>query len=308
MTKRDFLLLGGYDEKYSIYSPDDKDANQRLRRLGLDGLEIEPKFLQAILHNDKMRYREYPEAKACTCDDFRLAQDGPAVVNGGRIGCGTVYRNFSTVPLVLGPVPCRIFGIGMHKTATTSLHRALSILGYKSAHWPSAHWAKQVWRDMNQLGRSPLLERYHAACDLPIPVLYRKLDAAYPGSKFILTVRDENRWLESIRGHWSFNNPFRLQWDNDPFSHRIHKIIYGSTEFDGPKFLARYRKHNAEVLEYFKDRPEDLLVMEMDKGAGWLELCWFLLHNIPSVPYPRRNVKRQPQSEPAAASEPMWVI
>ena len=49
---------------------------------------------------------------------------------------------------------------------------------------------------------------------------------------------------------------------------------------------SRYRRHNAEVLAYFKDRPEDLLVMDMDAGAGWKELCGFFRKTIPSVPYP----------------------
>ena len=31
-------------------------------------------------------------------------------------------------------------------------------------------------------------------------------------------------------------------------------------------FLARYRRHNAEVREHFKDRPNDLLVMDIDAG------------------------------------------
>ena len=50
--------------------------------------------------------------------------------------------------------------------------------------------------------------------------------------------------------------------------------------------MARYRRHNAEVREYFKDRPGDLLVMNMSKGAGWKELCGFLNCKAPSAPYP----------------------
>ena len=50
--------------------------------------------------------------------------------------------------------------------------------------------------------------------------------------------------------------------------------------------MARFRRHNAEVLEYFKNRPDDLLVMDMDAGAGWPQLCGFLKKSIPGVPYP----------------------
>jgi hypothetical protein len=290
MRRTAFLLIGGYNEIYNTHSPDDKDANARLRRLGLEGREVEPRFLQAIRHNDKMRYREYPHAAQGMSEDFNI-QHGPAVVNDGVIGCGTVFKNFSDTPISIAPVPTRIFGIGMHKTATTSLHAAFLALGYKSGHWPSAHWAKAIWREMNETGKSPTLEMCYALCDLPIPLLFRRLDVAYPGSKFILTTRNEDKWLESVRKHWSYElNPFRAAWDTDPFSHRVHQIIYGRTEFHPTVFLERYRKHNAQVLEYFRDRPYDLLIMDMDNGCGWKELCEFLNQPIPATPYPGRNV------------------
>ena len=52
-------------------------------------------------------------------------------------------------------------------------------------------------------------------------------------------------------------------------------------------FLTRYKQHNAEVREYFKHRPEDLLVLDMSRGAGWRELCPFVERPIPGLPYPR---------------------
>ena len=142
---------------------------------------------------------------------------------------------------------------------------------------------------MNEFGKSRTLEKYQALCDLPIPLLYESLDIAYPGSKFILTIRDQSRWIESIRKHWDYDqNSFRLQWDRDPFTHQIHRELYGQTEFDAELFLKRYRRHNQEVMEYFKDRPNDLLVMGVDapNSAKWEMLCGFLHEAIPAMPYP----------------------
>jgi adenylyl-sulfate kinase len=210
-------------------------------------------------------------------------------VNAGQIGLGVVYKNFAREPIEVLPVPTRIFGIGMHKTATTSLDKALTILGYKSGHWRSAHWAKAIWEEMLESGRSRTLERDYALCDLPISMLFRELDKAYPGSKFILTLRNENEWIESIRTHFSEKNQFYAQWNTDPFTHRIHNELYGRKKFDEGVMRARFRRHNAEVLEHFKDRPRDLLVMDMSKGAGWYELCGFLRKPVPEVPYPNEN-------------------
>lgn len=288
VTRNAFLIVGGYDEKYETHSPDDKDFNMRLRRLGYCAQEIDPYYLQAVNHTDKMRFREYPSARETTNGNVSPVA---RVVNYGNIGCGTVFRNFDPTPIVLEPVPTRLFGIGMHKTATQSLHSALQILGIKSGHWENAHWAKAIWTEMKHTGKSPTLERCYAVSDTPIPQLYKELDKAYPNSKFIFTVRDEKEWIESVRRHFDATfNPFAKSWNTDPFSHQIHNHVYGRKKFDEVIFLTAYQKYNAEVLEYFKDRPDDLLVMDMSQKAGWKELCTFLEMPVPAVDYPRSGV------------------
>jgi len=287
-----FIKAGGYDEKYDAWGHDDKDFNARLRRLGYKGIEIDPAYLSAVKHNDKMRFREYPHARVAAEmgeDELELAAADNTIVNYGKFGMGTVYRNFDPTPIILGPVPTRVFGIGMHKTATTSLHKAFKILGLDSAHWKSAHWAKAIYDQMLTSGRSRTLEEYYALTDLPITLLYKELDKAYPGSKFILTTRNEQAWLNSVRKHWSTeHNEFRSGWDNDPFTHRVHKALYGMKNFHPDTFIARYRRHNAEVREYFKDRPLDLLLMNMEEGDKyhWFRICDFLDKPVPSVDYP----------------------
>ena len=290
VTKEAFLNAGGYDEKYETWSPDDKDFNARLRNLAYSAHEIDQRYLLGVMHNDKMRFREYPHAK-----NDQLAEDFDdagycrgTISNYGNFGCGTVFRNFDREPITLSPMPTRIFGIGMHKTGTTSLHTALRELGFDCSHWPSAHWAKAVWQEMKETGKSLTLERSYAATDLPITLLYRELDKAYPGSKFILTTRDEGRWLASVRSHWDpSKNKFRASWDKDPFSHKIHRELYGMKNFDAGVFLERFRRHNAEVADYFKDRPGDLFTMNVDENPKWDGLCRFLGRPVPAVPYPK---------------------
>ena len=281
----DFLKVGGYDEKYDVWSPDDKDFNFRLRMLGLTPVEIEPKFLDAVSHNDKMRFKEYPHIRATADSSLIKVKPERTIVNFGNYGKGVVYRNFDfEKPIELGDVPTRIFGIGLHKTATSSLHQALKILGFDCAHWEDAHWAKAIWGQMKESGRSSMLEKHYALTDLPISILYEQLDKAYPGSKFILTVRDEVDWLRSVRDHWDFDkNPYRSQWSRDPFTHKMHKEVYGQKGFDSEIFLRRYRKHNSDVKRYFKGRPNDLLVLSK---FDWPELCKFLERPIPAVAYP----------------------
>ena len=288
-----FLLAGGYNEKYNTWAPEDLDFNVRLRRMGFIARESDAQHLGGIPHTDRLRFREYPHARGYLNgeEDRLVYASKDTVVNYGNFGCAAVYRNFGETPLELKPLPTRIFGIGMHKTATTSLHAAMQILGYDSAHWPRGDWVRDLWDEMLAFGRSKTLERHYAISDNPIPILYRELDAAYPNSKFILTVRKESAWLASVKRHWNYDsNPTRWEWDKWPIANRVHRALYGRTDFHAETFAARYLQHNAGVLEHFKERPNDLLVMDMDAGAGWPELCRFLNRPVPCEPYPKRYV------------------
>jgi hypothetical protein len=93
-----------------------------------------------------------------------------------------------------------------------------------------------------------------------------------------------------VRKLWDAKyNPTRYLWDIYPFSNQIHTALYGQKDFDALVFLERYRRHNAEVREYFKARPNDLLIMDMEASPGWTPLCTFLGKSVPKGPYPHRN-------------------
>lgn len=287
----DFIKAGGYNEIFDTWRGEDIDLIERLKRMRLKQGFIDSAYLNAIAHDATVRFQEWPEAQQYENNEIYTltSKANDTVVNYGKIGCGEVLRNFETTPIMLAPVPTRIFGIGFQRTGTTSLHTALKILGFDSAHWESAAWAFSIWREMNRWGRSGTLEKHQAICDNPIPLLYKKLDTVYPGSKFILTIRDEQSWLQSIEKFWTYEgNPRRWTWDSDGFSHKVHAITYGQVTFDKDVFLARYRQHNQEVKEYFKDRT-NLFIFDVEKGCGWEDLCSFLDLTCPSVPYPKAD-------------------
>jgi hypothetical protein len=293
---QDFIKAGAYNETYDTWRGEDIDFIARIIRMGYKRRFIDNCYLNTIPHNANVRFREYPHAKQYESEnEWKMAERrSDTVVNYGKFGCGTVYRNFGNEPVELKPIPTRIFGIGLHKTATTSLHKAFQILGFDSLHWGTGE-VPAIWAELNDIGRSKTLERFYAACDLPIPLLYKQLDKLYPGSKFILTVRDEMKWLASVRRLWDKNyNPTRWMWDVYPISNRLHGALYGRTDFDPLTMLTRYCRHKAEVREYFRDRPNDLLIMDMDAGAGWAELCGFIDIDVPSVPYPIEVATRKP--------------
>jgi Sulfotransferase domain len=292
-----FRHAGGYDECFESWSPDDKDFGMRLGNLGYNWHMIRPCFLGAIQHGAGMKSDYEKRRRGGRTGEESGIHSGPGeewilskrehlgVVNNGRIGLGIVYRNFSNHPIELKSIPTRIFGIGMHRTGTTSLAQALNKIGFDCAHWVSGHWARFIYDEMRTNGRSLTLEMHYALCDLPIPLFYRELDKAYPGSKFILTLRPEEDWLQSVWTHWRL----KPTWDYDVASNDLHRALYGTAMFDQEVFLERYRRHNQDVLHYFRTRSDDLLVIDMSKKPNMSQLCRFFGMTVYDAPFPHRH-------------------
>lgn len=86
----------------------------------------------------------------------------------------------------------KIFCIGRNKTGTTSLKTALSDLGYRIGN---QHRAEQLITHYRDREWKPIVEYCYTADafqDVPfsLPFTYVVMDRAFPGSKFILSVRD----------------------------------------------------------------------------------------------------------------------
>lgn len=184
----------------------------------------------------------------------------------------------------------KVFGLGLWRTGTTSLTRALRLLGVRCKHYPyDRPTQKQLWSESSRLS---LLERYDAITDISIVPFYKTLDRLYPGSRFILTLREEEAWLDSMRRQmelvWSsalIENPqFRA------FTEAICRRVYGGISFEPKRLVEKYHAHVADVRQYFSDRPHDLLTMDITAGDGWEQLCPFLRLPIPEMEFPRVNV------------------
>lgn len=180
----------------------------------------------------------------------------------------------------------KIFGVGLPKTGTSSLSRALEILGYRSCHFPH----DPVTVAELKAGRYDLsiLQEYDALTDVPVPAVFAQLDAVWPGSKFVLTVRDLPSWLESCR-HAPFNQP-----DQVPAVGSMREfyrvLLYGTVVFQADRFAWVYETHERQVTEHFAgENSNRLLVLDLVGGEGWERLCPFLGVPAPDVPFPHLN-------------------
>lgn len=177
----------------------------------------------------------------------------------------------------------KVFGIGLSKTGTSSLANALTMLDYNVKDCLGVE--KYIKGDITSIDENALLN-YNALTDTPIPSFYQELDAKYPGSKFILTIRDMDGWLKSCKKQFNQKSA-----DKQSEAHNeLFLDLYATTVFDEDKFRQNYLRFVDEVKVYFKDRPNDLLILDLINGDGWEKLCLFLNQPIPDVPFPKTNV------------------
>ena len=71
----------------------------------------------------------------------------------------------------------------------------------------------------------------------------------------------------------------------------MRELIYGvgCPEGNEQRYIDTLVYHNHCVFEYFNDREEDFLAMDITRGDGWQKLCAFLGKPTPSVPFPHAN-------------------
>ena len=101
-------------------------------------------------------------------------------------------------------------------------------------------------------------------------------------------MRDEDSWLESCeflftekREEYGFDESERTQ--------EMHHALYGQNHFSEDIFREAFRRHNRQVKEYFSDRPDDLLVIDIAQDEKWTALCPFLGVEHPNEPFPHSH-------------------
>ncbi|MDX1486301.1 MAG: sulfotransferase [Alphaproteobacteria bacterium] len=186
----------------------------------------------------------------------------------------------------------KIFGVGLGRTGTHSLTVALKMLGIDARHHVDY---PELLPAFSKASKSFTGDRLMAMCETHEAIAngtglpYPELDRAFPGSRFILTVRETGAWLRSQNAY----RTLQAEQDRDPAARQVHRFlnreIYGAEDFDPGMWRAAYERHVDAVQAYFADRPDDLLVMDICDGDGWEKLCPFLGRPVPARPFPHTN-------------------
>ena len=205
----------------------------------------------------------------------------------------------------------KVIGAGLPRTATSTQMIAFEMLGFG----PCYHM-RNVLADLE--GQIPYWERAmdgdpdwdavfgdaQSSCDWPSAYFAPQLAAYYPEAKVILSVRDAEGWVRSMRetvwGIWFSNTVMRHtsdaqrlvdeNWDRYltmmarfNWDERTGKMA--GDHHDDAAFAEIFNRYNAGIEAAIP--AERLLVW--NPRDGWEPLCEFLEVDVPSEPLPRVN-------------------
>ena len=193
----------------------------------------------------------------------------------------------------------KVIGAGFGRTGTLSLKAALERLGFGPCYhmveflehpehgplWVSALRGETIdWADV--------FAAYESTTDWPACNFWRELADAYPGARVVLTVRDPERWWNSIESTL-FAAMRAGALPGSPAAaaemRQMSELLMGAT-FDGriadrEHVVRRFEEHNDRVRRGIP--PDRLLVYQVSQG--WGALCDFLDVAEPDEPFPHLN-------------------
>ncbi len=186
----------------------------------------------------------------------------------------------------------RIFGIGLSKTGTTSLHHALMQLGYRSAHYLHPITFQVLCEKDNLL--------FDAHSDITCSQYFESLYHTFPNAKFVYTTRPAADWVDSMKRH------YHRQTGSKSWAESIDRarqnpgpaaLIGHALYFRHPDAKTAWHRFDSRVQHFFDDKPADrFLEFNVFRGDGWEQLCRFLGREAPECPFKHENMS--PDREP----------
>lgn len=203
----------------------------------------------------------------------------------------------------------KLIGAGLPRTGTLSQKVALEMLGLGPCYhmvnvladldeapgWQRALGGDKAWDE--------ILDGFQSSVDWPASFFYKELADHYPDAKVLLSVRDSEGWVRSMRdtiwglfyGDLLMRNLSEARERIDPKWHNYTDMCRGMWEQSGlinagpdttpEDMAAAMDRFNQEVQETISS--DRLLVWSV--SDGWDPLCEFLDLPVPEAEFPRLN-------------------
>jgi len=144
----------------------------------------------------------------------------------------------------------KYFVIGFNKTATTTLYNLFLKNNLKSQHQKSQFWDTSKYDCF-----SDITSGHH---------IWKELDKKYENAIFILNVRELDKWLISRFKH-GLRTPNKPNW---AYPYTREKCI---------EWVNHREKYHMEILDYFTERPEKIIIVNIER-KGWINYLCSQLH------------------------------
>ncbi|KAJ9620170.1 hypothetical protein H2203_007935 [Taxawa tesnikishii (nom. ined.)] len=224
-------------------------------------------------------------------------------------------------------VPLQVLSLGMGRTGTSSMSKALLKLGYDHTYhgldmmdrhgdafkWDRAvdakfyrkshdkleqeqeQWTREDWRRFFD----EVLGHCAAVTDLPCNFFWRELVDAYPEAKVVLVERDIDKWYPSfadtvVGQSFMFSSDIII-YVVEPLlgmrlGHMVRRLLLGYFNASTEKEILANMKtvYRRHYDEIRATMPKDRL-LEMDLKDGWGPLCAFLGKEVPNESFPHVN-------------------
>jgi hypothetical protein len=182
----------------------------------------------------------------------------------------------------------------------------MELQGYAVGNQRQAELLFDDWvkRDFRRIIRYCRTAQFFQDAPFSYPYTFIALDQAFPGSKFILTLRDSaERWYDSlIQFHgklWGNGNvpptsedlkKAKYIYKGFPYHSRFHVHDVPEDEpYKKDVLIDYYNTHNKNVKDYFRHRPEDLLVINLKNSDDYARFCKFIGYEQTRNGFPWEN-------------------
>ena len=196
----------------------------------------------------------------------------------------------------------QVFGAGFGRTGTMSLKIALEKLGmgpcYHMREVVSRPSHIKLWYDISR-GEHPnwnrLFSGFNSAVDFPVSLFYKQLINQFPDAKFILTLREFDKWyISTVNTIYKVPNILPDWFKMVVYPIRMFIAMQVNLIWVG-LFKNKFSDRESAKLVYYehirsvkKTIPAYKLLIYHVK-EGWGPLCEFLNVDVPEIPFPKVN-------------------
>lgn len=172
-----------------------------------------------------------------------------------------------------------VINIGLSRTGTSTFQHTMNKSGYSGQHYPEL--IDLLTKRNRPFGALDDLGEAYSASDIICSAYFEVIHHLYKpdfACYFVYTTRDKESWVKSceqreiVKKTRNLGNVVRK--NNEKYL--VRSAIFGQYEFDRQVWLDSYDRYEERVFRYFKNYPDQLLVLDIVGGDKPKKLYDFL--------------------------------